>query len=79
MNRLLDLGEWFCRIAELVEMHAHVAHHTQIKTRHLAIGLAEVVQILAAFDLPAASADHDDGKLRSVVVAVEHAGTEHDH
>ncbi|MFT5094778.1 MAG: hypothetical protein ACI8P0_002121 [Planctomycetaceae bacterium] len=59
--RSSHLGEWFGGVSKSVEIHTHVSHHAEIETRHLAIGLAEVVQILTAFDLTAASADNHNG------------------
>ena len=51
-----DFGDRFGGIAETVRMHAHLVHHAQIQPTHLPIGLAQVVEILAALDLAASRA-----------------------
>ena len=45
----------------------------------MAVGLAEVIQILAALDAATAATEHHDRELVGVVMAVDHAGAEHQH
>ena len=49
MNEPSHFGKWRRRISETGELHAHVPHHAEIKSRHLAVRLAEVVEVLVAF------------------------------
>ena len=60
-------------------MDVHLVHHAEEEARHLTVGFAEVVQVLAALDSASSSTKHHHRQLGGVVVAGQHAGTEHEH
>lgn len=75
----LNFRQRLLGIAKPVELHAHFVHHAEVQSAHLPVGVAAVVQILPALDLTACTAQHHHRQLGCVVVAVEHAGTKHQH
>ena len=60
-------------------MDVHLVHHAEEEARHLTVGIAEVVQVLAALDSASAPTEHHHWQLGRVVVAGQHTGTEHEH
>ena len=60
-------------------MYPHFLHHAKIQPAHLPIGFATVIQIQAALNLTACTAQHHHRQATGVVASGQHAGTEHDH
>lgn len=75
----LDLHQGFFGITKLVDMNIHLVHHAQKQAAHLPIIFAEVVKILPPLDSATPAPKKNDGQLRRVMVAVQHARAEDHH
>ena len=55
-------------------MDAHLVHHAEIETAHLAVGFVEIIQIPSAGYTSPGTAEHHHWKLCRIMMSGEHAG-----
>lgn len=58
---LLNFRQRLLGITKTVVLDAHFVHHAKVEPAHLPVGVAAVIQILAALDLTARTAQHHNG------------------